>query len=272
FLKVISGYFPDAQQDYKLNPQDPMLQDTIEKLEVHIDAIKPVWRTDVAEWFNGLEPDVKALMHPIDAGTAPSGEGWIIQLVCHHYNPYPTSREQRALSESDPRRTDFGPIQFLTDKVLSKLNDPRLRLYGVTHVAVPWMTIEKEWTTEKGKGSNNLASHTVPLLDRAAPPVSSEGGAAGGGGGMMDAMKQMMASGRMGGGPMGAGMMPARGMMDMMRNMGGAEMMPGMGMGMGMGGQAADLKKQMKMLTRTDFLLQFVWKPVKPEEVPKTDE
>ena len=26
------------------------------------------------------------------------------------------------------------------------------------------------------------------------------------------------------------------------------------------------------MLTRTDFLLQFVWKPVKAEEQPKTDE
>ena len=34
----------------------------------------------------------------------------------------------------------------------------------------------------------------------------------------------------------------------------------------------AEAKKQIKTLTRTDFLLQFVWKPVKPEDLPKTDE
>src|SRR5262245_37303600 len=78
FLQVISQFFPDPEEDYKLNPQDPALQDTIEKLEVHIDAIKPVWRQDVAEWFNGLEPDYKMLMHPFDAATAPSGEGWVV--------------------------------------------------------------------------------------------------------------------------------------------------------------------------------------------------
>ena len=57
------------------------------------------------------------------------------------------------------------------------------------------------------------------------------------------------------------------------------------GMGMecaGMGGMAAWAawlevpgrrgKKQMKTLTRTDFLLQFVWKPPKPDELPKTEE
>ena len=36
--------------------------------------------------------------------------------------------------------------------------------------------------------------------------------------------------------------------------------------------QQAELKKQSKTLTRTDFLIQFVWKPLKPEERPKTDE
>jgi type IV pilus assembly protein PilM len=57
----------------------------------------------------------------------------------------------------------------------------------------------------------------------------------------------------------------------MMRSMMGG--MAGMG---GMYGQAggaqADLKKQMKTLTRTDFLIQFVWQPPKAEDRPKTDE
>src|SRR5262249_44145465 len=138
FLAVLSQYFPDPERDYQLNPDDPALQDTIEKLEVHIDAIKPVWRQDVSEWFNALDSNFKMLMHPIDSATAPTGEGWIVQLVCHHYNPYPKS-DQMALDPSNPRRTDFGPIEYLTAKVLPRLNDPRLRLYGVTHVAVAWL-------------------------------------------------------------------------------------------------------------------------------------
>ena len=72
--------------------------------------------------------------------TPPTGPGWIIQIACHHYNPYPDLRDPRSQHlcprVTTARRTDFGPVQFLTDKVLPKLNDPRLRLFGVTHVAV----------------------------------------------------------------------------------------------------------------------------------------
>ena len=97
----------------------------------------------------------------------------MIQLVCHHYNPYPKTREQRELGPKDPRRTDFGPYQFITDKVLTKLNDPELRLFGVDHIAVAWLDKDPEWTTEKGSQNNNLASNTVPLLDRAAAPAGT---------------------------------------------------------------------------------------------------
>ena len=59
--------------------------------------------------------------------------------------------------------------------------------------------------------------------------------------------------------------MGQRGMMGSMGAMGG-------GMYGQMGGVQADLKKQMTTLTRTDFLIQFVWQPPKEEERPKTDE
>jgi type IV pilus assembly protein PilM len=49
-----------------------------------------------------------------------------------------------------------------------------------------------------------------------------------------------------------------------------AMMMQG-GMNPGMGVGAAQ-KKNLKTLTRTDFLIQFVWQPPKPEEMPKTPE
>ncbi len=56
----ISAFFPDPVRDYKLDPDDPSVQDELEKLRVHIDAIKPVWRTDLkTEWFDMLDPEVQ---------------------------------------------------------------------------------------------------------------------------------------------------------------------------------------------------------------------
>src|SRR5262245_40117392 len=280
FLSTISRYFPDPEREYGLDPNNPADQDKLEKLRVHIDAIKPVWRADVAtEWFDQLDPKLKMLMHPYDVSNPPSGEGWIVQIICHHYNPYPTDRNQLAMDASNPNRTDFGPVQFLTDKVLPRLNSPSIRLFGVHHVAVAWMTTEKDWTTEKGSQNNNLAGNTVPLLVRASAPAGEGGGAEGGMGGMagmMGGMGQMMGQMAQMRGGMGAAAMggPMGEMGEMMRGMGGMRgmMMGQMGpMGAGMMSDA-EAKKKLKTLTRTDFLLQFVWQPRKTEEQPQTDE
>ena len=115
-------------------------------------------------------------MLPYDVKNPPAGEGWVIQLVCHHYNPYPKTKEQRDLPLKDQHRTDFGPYEFITEKVLSRLNDPRIRLFGIHHVALAWMARDPEWTTDKGSQNNNMASRTVPLLDRAAPAAVEGGG------------------------------------------------------------------------------------------------
>ena len=52
--------------------------------------------------------------------------------------------------------------------------------------------------------------------------------------------------------------------------MDGRQTMGGMGGGSPDDGRRGEEK--LKTLTRTDFLLQFVWKPPKPEEQPKTEE
>jgi type IV pilus assembly protein PilM len=277
FLKVLSAYFPDPVRDYGLDADAPENQDALEKLRVHIDAVKPVWRTDLnAEWFEQVDANFKRLMHPLDATNPPSSEGWVIQLICHHYNPFP-KRDQIALKVDDPKRTDFGPYQFVTEKVLNKLNSPTLRLFGVHHAALAWISEDHEWTTEKGLQSNNLASNTVPLLDRASPPAAAAdaGGGAGGGGGspysQMARMSGMQGGSKQGGmqGSIQGGMQGGSGYGQMMSRMGGR-----MGMGMGMMGNPTDAeaKKNLKTLTRTDFLLQFIWQPPKPEDQPKTDE
>ncbi len=67
----------------------------------------------------------------------------------------------------------------------------------------------------------------------------------------------------------GSGM---REMMGGMREMMGGGMMPGMMGGPGGRLSEAEEKAKLKTMTRTDFLLQFVWVPLKPEEQPKTEE
>ena len=76
FLKVISQYFPDPEREYHLDPDNPEDQDELEKLRVHIDAIKPVWRTDLnKDWFELLDPNFKRLMHPYRLRHPPQWRG-----------------------------------------------------------------------------------------------------------------------------------------------------------------------------------------------------
>ncbi len=217
-----------------------------------------------AEWFNTALPEsFKRLIHPIDRTTPPTGPGWVVQLVGHHYNPNPSADELRL---PPGKRVEFGPYQYMTQKILPGLINPNLRVQGVHHVTLAWMSVEPEWTMEKGVNTNGLASTAVPLLTRATPPVAATPGGSPGGetappmGGSMAVTPGMEGGmgGRMGMGGAVPGIMPG---------MGG--MSPMMGMG---GPQDPSLKKQLVTLTRTDFLIQFVWQPPTPDQVPKTPE
>jgi hypothetical protein len=87
----------------------------------------------------------------------------------------------------------------------------------------------------------------VPILARATPPATTEGGSRG-----------ASSSGLPSSGPMGPGMM-------------GPGLLNSGVMGPGLMGPLDDAtKKNLTTLTRTDFLIQFVWQPPKPEEMPKT--
>jgi type IV pilus assembly protein PilM len=240
FLKTINTHLPDPVRDFHLDPNKPTDQPKLDRLRVHVDAIKPVYRNDVkAEWFDPLPELAKNLMHPYDRANPPSGEGWIVQIIGHHYNPLPTPEELR-LPEN--QRTMLGPYPYLTRKILPSLMTPDLRLDGVKAAALRWMLIDSKWTAEKGAATNGLTNTAVPILARATPPATTERGSSGA------SSPGMMGSGMMGSGLSSLGMM-------------------GSGM-MGPLGDAA--KKNLTTLTRTDFLIQFVWQPPKPEEMPKT--
>ena len=270
FLQMINLHLPNPEKDpdFKLSRSNPKDQPIIEQLLLHVDEIHPVWREDVdAGWYSTLAAWPKGLMHPYDASekSKPTGGGWIVQIAGHHYNPKPKTPEERRAKP----QVKYGPILFLTQKVLPKFADSAVaRQFGFSHFAVVWVYQDDEWTSDKGTATG-VTNQAVPLLARAARPAGEGGGAGGmqgmsmpgamGGDGQIGMMMAMQ------GGSGGSGrMMGADGGMDMMM-MGG---MPGYG---GAGTAKVD-KSKISYLTRTDFLIQFLWKPVETDKAPKTKE
>ncbi len=261
-LQTINAYMPDPVTEKKLNVTSPSDQLRLAKLAVHIDQIKPAYRNDLAvEWYDTLDsvnPSAKSTMAPYDVkeGNTPAGEGWVIQIVGHHYNPYPGKVKNE---------DNMGPLGYIRNDILKRLQGAGPRRFGLSHAALVWMTEDKQWTTEKAASTNGLSANAIPLI-AAVGPVGGGGGEGGGAGaeGGMAAMMGMM--GGMGGGGKG-------GMGDMQEAAGGGGMSRGMMgmMGGGMGGGAdAKAKEKLTFLVRTDFLIQMVWKPLSEENVPKS--
>ena len=104
FLQLLNSYIPDPLQRWdspnhpgKLDPKNPADVPIIERLRVHIDQIKPVYVNDTnADWFANIGEQYKNLMHPYDRNNPPSGPGWIIQIVGHHYNEAAQTRPTRS--------------------------------------------------------------------------------------------------------------------------------------------------------------------------------
>jgi type IV pilus assembly protein PilM len=252
FFKLINDHLPDPVTEYKLDPNNPNHIKILDKLRVHIDRIKPVYRKDVAlEWFNdpkAFKDDFKATLHPLDRKTPPAGPGWIIQIVGHHYNPNPTMEERKL---PDSQQKSFGPLNYLVKKVLPRFQGADLRVLGVHHAAVTWKVTDPAWTSEKGSAGAGAAA---TLLERASAPTTGAGGPG-----------SLSAPGMLGGGPRESGGMASSSSRSMDPRMG-----MGMNGGMGLGGNASASKTPLVTQTRTDFLIQFVWQPPTPDKPGKT--
>ena len=267
FLKVINEHLPDPAAEYHLDPKIPKDVKILDRLRIHVDKIKPVYRSDVAaDWYANIPEEFKGTLHPLDRKEAPSGEGWIIQLLCHHYNPTPTAED---LKLPENQRTAFGPYNYIYTKVLPRFWSPDLRALGVSHAAMTWFVRDPNWTAELGSG--NGASSAPTMLGRATPPTTEgaggQGAMGGGGPGMAGMMGGMQArGGRMGGvgGGGGDSGMGGQGMAGMMGGMMGR----GRNAGFGNNAGGVDAKKLVK-LTRTNFLIQFVWQPPTAEKPAK---
>ncbi len=256
-LKLINAHMPDPAAEYHLDPTIPKNIVVLDRLRVHIDKFKPAYRLDVAgDWYSTkIKEQFLGSLHPLDRKEPPTGEGWIIQLLCHHYNPTPTPAERRLPPD---KQMAFGPYNYIYRKVLPRLWSADLRAQGIHHVAMTWLVPDKEWTTDKGSagsGANALAT----LLARASAPVSTASGS-GGPTGMNSGAFGAQMGGREGGFNLGATVMP------------GPMGMSGSGMGMGgmFGMSGTPDKKKVVTQTRTDFLIQFIWQPPTAEKPAKT--
>ncbi len=270
FLQLVSAHIYDPAVEYKLDPKVPKDIKLLDKLRIHVDAIKPVYRLDVAtDWYSQIPEIFKGTLHPLDRKETPSGEGWIIQILCHHYNPTPNA-EQMKLAPKD--RQAFGPYNYIYEKVLPRFQSPDIRAQGVHHAAMTWFHPDKEWTTDKGSAGNGAAA-AAKILARASAPAASGAGPGGGGGGGPSPEGRGgrgagggggMPSGYPSGGTQSAGRMPPGGMGGY-GNMGG----PGGRGSFGGGSGQPDAKVKLQTLTRTDFLIQFIWQPPTPEKPAK---
>ena len=264
-LQVISLTLPNPAKEMKVDPDKPANVPMLSKLQVHVDAIMPIYRKDLAAgWFDLLQPFSKGYLSPIDQKAGPAGEGWVIQIVGHHYNPSPIGVKN--VSE-DEKKYYFGTFKYV-EQILRRFWTPQLRYFGFTHPTLTWYEADTTWTSEKGGTGPTMPA--FPALARELPEAGAGGGGGGGGGKLSS--ESFKGSGGMGG--MGEmGMAPPGGGMN-----GSAFAGRGRGMGMeggpmGAGAGAAAKPAKVDYLTRTNFKIELAWKPRAAEPAgPKTDE
>ncbi len=269
-LKLVNSTIPDPAREMKLSADDPKNFDLLSRLVVHVDSVVPRWRTNVdTGWFSdpaAVNRFAKDTMHVYDRTTPPTGSGWIIQVVGHHYNP---GKDAKKFPNKDENKYNEGPSRYIQNKILPRFWVPELRAKGIHHAAMTWMSEpDRAWTSDKVIGRNVLA-----VMLPAEKPKSAAGGAAGrlggGGGGSEGFAGNSAMSSMSGGGGMGMGM---EGMMGGMGGSGGGSAaMAGRG-AMGDGGSAAAAAEkgpELKTLTRTDFKIDFIWQPPGPDAKPE---
>jgi type IV pilus assembly protein PilM len=254
-LKAFNANLPQPAQERKLDPNDPANADVLRDLRVHIDEIKPVYRMDLnKDWFASLDDLAKNRMHALDRTTPPTGEGWIVQVKGHHYNPSAIGKYAKRLSPAE-KKIALGPLKYIAEDIVPRLWKPQLRQMGIHHATLVGFQPEYEWVAGD---STSGAAVTAQMLGRAEPPVAPAAAGKGAEGGALSAMMVGLP-------PAGKQNMTNRIMVPGMQNMLGMPGMPGM---MGQA-KSADAPEELK-LTRTDFLINFLWQPPAPDAVVKS--
>lgn len=221
---------------------DEIDNEQIEKRNrIKLPGITVRYEKDLASWFQKLSPQAKSLLPAIDKDTPPEGEGYIFTLQGVHYH-----------NDDSKKTTDVG-VLYVHETLLKNLQSWTMKNPGSNPVDVRKMGI----------------THPVVIKDRRDPfQFYPNGRPRGTGGG----------EGRFGGRPGGFGNFG-----------GGAGALPGDessfvgGLGGGVGRPRAGTNRPEKVskpidLYKTQFTLEFVWKPIpvlerqeNPPEAPATE-
>jgi type IV pilus assembly protein PilM len=231
-LSLISKALPN-------NPANVDRKDLEQLGEVQITSVSVSYFDDVkTEWFDKVILDQwpKYTVFPLDEKEPPTGDGWVFTLEGYHFNQ--------------------GNRNYTTAALLDTPNgfqrNPELREAGIRAA----MIVDNHLTMNWIPGSTVTAR-------RSSRGRSDSGGSSG-----LNSSRGMGLSGASGGGMAGGGGgMPAGG-----AGMGVGGVMSGMGMGGEVDGETADgassggedvpvVSTPVKPITRTDFVLEFAWKP-----------
>jgi type IV pilus assembly protein PilM len=236
-------------------------RDQVEKPDIRlqnrvlITSFWPRYYPDLATWYGGLSAHAKELLTEADRKTPPSGGGYVVTLVGYHYHDETRGQEFNYRPE--------GQQTYDPQKNLS--------LYGEGYLKTQFLSKLQQWsipTRDNGEvkiGGAGISYATIadcprpvtefrdPLGEAITPQVSGGGrGGAGGprfGGGMSAGM------GSFGGG---------RGKKDKDRN----RNREGGGMRGALEeleGDGAKAKSKRESVRRTNFVVEFVWTPEKPQ-------
>ncbi len=263
-LMTIDRVLPNPSVDLKLDPNVPENQEILQVLRVHIDAIVPRYSNDVAaDWYNNLPSDpvdFKDFMHPLDRSTPPSGEGWVVHVVGHHYNPPRYGMGSEKISDAiKEKQLALGPIPYLANRVVPRFWYAPLRQKGIHHATLEWVD-EPDFEWETSKLASGPAVPKAPLMPRPTPAKVASQGMEGGMEGMIDGYIVGLDTGMVGGGDMDMESMMAE-MESNYNNMAGGMM--------GMPGIPGKNQPEKSTMTRTNFMVTFIWQPPGPDEEPK---
>lgn len=217
------------------DPNDKQIERSPEINVEHLDA---AFLTDLSAWHASHPEAAKATMMEPDKSTAPSGEGWVFQILGYTFNE--------------------GNETYLRDSIMKNLQTEAMRKEGITHIVLSKAIVDWEWTPRKGDPIRTwprMAAVAQQLSPQAANNATSSESMSSSGTMSQEEMYRMQQE-------------MASNQMSSLRNQ---MMMPGdfmeyNNMALNMAQNVVDDTA----LVRTDFAIQFVWTPPKPEE--KTDE
>lgn len=142
--------------------------------EVNIETVQGAFIANTGDWYgNAFQGEAgtqaKTTLTPDDQKTGPSGEGWVFQMLGYSFN-----------EESK---------KFITESILARLQDKRLRDKGFSHACIYWYERNPKWSPKLGSAAAKRttimellkAPHSGSMTSKGTRNVDYGGGRSSGG-------------------------------------------------------------------------------------------